>query len=102
MEDNLDFSENGRQPQFFRKWNTTSIFQEMEDDPNFSGYGRQPQLQEMEDDRNFSGNGRRPQFFRKWNLSPPPQIFLLRGHFIRPRFVSVYCFFSEVSHRGYP
>jgi hypothetical protein len=50
MEDDLNFSGNARQPQFFRKWKTTSIFQE------------------MQDDLNFSGNGRRPQFFRKWRM----------------------------------
>ena len=45
MEDNLYFSKNGRQPQFFQKWKTTSIFWDrednkfpwkMEDDPNIS------------------------------------------------------------------
>jgi hypothetical protein len=41
MEDDLYFSGNGRQPQIFRKWKTTSIF---------SGNGRWPNfLQEMED-----------------------------------------------------
>jgi hypothetical protein len=72
----------------FRKWKTTSTFQEMEDDLNFSGNGRRPQfLNEMEDDLQFSGNGRRPkfqemennlnisgngrqlQFFRKWKTT---------------------------------
>ena len=43
MEDNLNFSGNGRRPQFFRKWKTTSFFQEMEDDLN----------QDMEEDLNY-------------------------------------------------
>ena len=35
----------------------------MKDDLNFSGNGRRPQFfKEMEDNLNFSGNGRRPQF----------------------------------------
>ena len=69
MEDDLNFSGNGRRPHFLK---------EMEDDLNFSGNGRRPQFQEMEDDLNFqemeddlnySGNGRRPQFFRKWKTT---------------------------------
>ena len=49
------------------KWKTTSIFQEMEDDLNLSGNGRQPQFfQEMEDDLNFPGNGTWPQFTISW------------------------------------
>jgi hypothetical protein len=47
MEDNLNFSENGRQTQF----------QEMKDDLKF---------QEMEDDINFVENGRRHKLVRKW------------------------------------
>ena len=35
MEDDLNIFENGRRPQFFRKWKTTSIFLKMEDDLNF-------------------------------------------------------------------
>jgi hypothetical protein len=31
MEDDLNFLGNGRQPHYFRKWKTTSVFQEMED-----------------------------------------------------------------------
>ena len=50
MEDDLNFSGNGRHPQF----------QEMEDNLNFSGNGRRPQ---------FSGNGRQPKFFRKWKTT---------------------------------
>jgi hypothetical protein len=32
MEDDLNTSGNGRRPQFFRKWKTTSVFQEMKED----------------------------------------------------------------------
>jgi hypothetical protein len=46
----------------------------MEDDLNFSGNGRQPQFQEMEDNLNISGNGRRPQFFRKWKTTSVFQV----------------------------
>jgi hypothetical protein len=35
MEDDLYFSKNGRRPQFFQKWKTTSIFSKREDDLNF-------------------------------------------------------------------
>jgi hypothetical protein len=41
----------------------------MEDDLNFSGNGRQPQFQDIEDNLNFSGNGRQSQFFRKWKMT---------------------------------
>ena len=34
MEDNLNILANGRQPQYFGKWKTTSVFWEMEDDLN--------------------------------------------------------------------
>ena len=58
MEDKINFSGNGRRPQFlkemedeemeddlnFREWKTTSIFQEMEDDLKFSENVRQPQF----------------------------------------------------------
>jgi hypothetical protein len=55
MEDDLNFSGNGRGTQFlkemeddlnFRIWKTTSILQEMEDDLNFSGNGRQLEFTE--------------------------------------------------------
>ena len=69
MEDDINFSGNGRWPLFFRKLKTTSIFHEMEDDLNFSRNGRRPQFQEMEENFNFSGNGRRPQFFGKWKTT---------------------------------
>jgi hypothetical protein len=52
MEDDLNFKENGRQPQFFKQiWWTTLT------------------LRLMEDDLNFKENGRRPQFQRKWNTT---------------------------------
>ena len=60
MEDNLNFSENGRRPQFLKV---------MENDLNFSVNGRQPQSQDMENEFNCSGNGRRPQFVRKWKTT---------------------------------
>ena len=55
MEDDLNFFTNGRRPQFFDKWKTTSIllmmsiFPKMED--NFN-------LEKMEDNLNIVGNGR--------------------------------------------
>ena len=69
MGDDLNFSGNGRRPQF----------QEMEDDLNISENERRRQfLKEMEDDLKFfrkwkttsvSGNGRRPQYFRKFKTN---------------------------------
>ena len=68
MEDDLNFFENGRHlnfldngrlPQLFRKWKTTSIFLKMEDDLNFFENGRRPQniksgiSQQMDDNLNF-------------------------------------------------
>jgi hypothetical protein len=62
MEDDLNFYPNGRQPQFFQKWKTTSTFSKMEDDLNIFKNGRRPQL--------FK-NGIRPQFFQiKTTLKP--------------------------------
>jgi hypothetical protein len=69
MEDNLNFSGNGRRMQFLK---------EMEDDLNLSGNGRQPQFQDieetsmfqgMEDNLNFSGNSRQPRFLKKWKTT---------------------------------
>ena len=54
MEDDLNFLENGRRPQFFGKWKKTSAFWKMEDDLIFFG--------KMEDDLNLKVNGRQPQF----------------------------------------
>ena len=39
----LKFEGNGRQPQFFDKWKTTSICWQMEDDLIYFVNGRQPQ-----------------------------------------------------------
>ena len=45
---------NGRQPQYFRKWKTTSKFWQIEDDLNILANERQPQqFGKMEDDINF-------------------------------------------------
>ena len=55
MEDDLIIFKNGKRPQFFFKWITTSIFSKMEDDHN---------LAKLEDDLFFK-NGRRPPFFQK-------------------------------------
>ena len=71
MEDHLNsfengrtqFLENGRRPQLFRQWKTTSIFYKMEDnlkkirledDLNFLEMGRRPKVFE---------HGRKPNFF---------------------------------------
>ena len=45
MEDDLNALENGRQPNFFRKWKTKKKFRswKMEDDINISVCGRKPQ-----------------------------------------------------------
>ena len=43
IEDDLNFLENGRQPQFKGKWKTTSIFWQKEDDIIFFVTGRRPQ-----------------------------------------------------------
>ena len=63
MEDDLNFLANGRRPQFFGKWKTTSIFWEMEDNLSFLEIGRQTNFfrGKIEDDLNFKVNGRRPQ-----------------------------------------
>ena len=56
MEDDLNF---------LTKWKTTSIFFiKIEDDLNFQQNGRQPNfVNKMEDDLNFLQSGRQPQFF---------------------------------------
>jgi hypothetical protein len=54
MEEDFNFSENRRRPQFFRKWKTTSISQEIEDDLNFRKWKTTSIVQEMEDDLHFS------------------------------------------------
>jgi hypothetical protein len=44
MEDDLNFVQNGRRPQFISKWKTTSIFYKMEDDLKFKTNGRRLQF----------------------------------------------------------
>ena len=44
LEDNLNCLVNGRRPQFFGKWKTTSIFLYIENKLNFFANGRQLQL----------------------------------------------------------
>jgi hypothetical protein len=41
----------GRQPQFFWKWQTTSIFSKLEDNLNFFGNKRRPKFLKIEDNR---------------------------------------------------
>ena len=70
MEDDLNFKNNGRRPQFLGKWKTTSILLKN---------GIQPQLKTSETNLNFLGkwettsilwqNGKRPQFFAKWKTT---------------------------------
>ena len=55
MEDGLHFFENGRQPQYFSKWKTTSICLKIEDDFNFwEKEDKLILLFKMEDDLNCS------------------------------------------------
>jgi hypothetical protein len=63
MEDDLSFLENGRRPQFFFKWKTTSILLKMEDDLNSFENGRRPQFIDNRRRLTFFVNGRRPYFF---------------------------------------
>ena len=44
MEDDLHFFENGRRPQFFGQWKTTSTFLKMKDELNVFENGRQPKF----------------------------------------------------------
>ena len=44
MEDDLNFLENGRRPQFMSIWKTTAILKYMEDDLNFKVNGRLPEI----------------------------------------------------------
>ena len=53
MEDDLNFFENGRRPQFFLKMEDDLKFLKMEDNLNYFENGRRPQ---------FIENGRRPHF----------------------------------------
>jgi hypothetical protein len=52
IEDDLNILANGRLPQYFGKWKTTSIVWQMEDDLNSLANGRH---------LNILANGRRPQ-----------------------------------------
>ncbi len=65
FEDDLIFLVNGRRPQFWGKWKTTSVFVEMEDDLNFQSKSDLNYLSNLEDERNFNINGRRPQLLGK-------------------------------------
>ena len=77
---------NGRRPQFYFKWKTTSILSQMEDDINFISIGRRPQLYfkwkttsilfQMEDDLNLFSNGRRPKL--SFYMEVNPYILLLQ------------------------
>jgi hypothetical protein len=61
MEDDLNFSVNGRRPQFFRKRRMISI-SGYGIGPKFSGYGRGPQSLRMEDNLKFSGKRKQLKF----------------------------------------
>ena len=66
LEDNLNFLANGRHPQYFGKWKTTSIFWKIEDDLIFWGKWKTTKyFWKMEDDLNLKEIGRQPQFKRK-------------------------------------
>jgi hypothetical protein len=65
MKDDLNFAGYGKRPQFFSKWKTTSIFQEMEENLHlrisnrtsmFRIWKRTSINKGMEDDFKFSGN----------------------------------------------
>ena len=66
MKDDLKFFLNERWPQFFKKWKTTSSFQEMEDYMNSSRNGKQPQFsKKWRMSSFFKSNGRWHKFSRK-------------------------------------
>ena len=70
MEDDLNFFQNGRRPQFFPKWKTTSIcqtFSKTKDNHNIFKNGRRPELFE---------NGRQPQFFQNEMTTTKPKLIL--------------------------
>jgi hypothetical protein len=73
MEGDMNFSGNGRRPEFFRKWKTTSFFQEMKEDIYFRIWNstsifriwkRTSIIEGMEDDPKckFSGNRKQLKF----------------------------------------
>ena len=61
MEDDLNVLKNGRRPQCFGKWNTTSI-----QDPNWKMTSK---FWQMKDDLNFLEKGRQPHFFENGKLT---------------------------------
>ena len=78
MEDDLTIFGNGRRPQFFRKWKTTSTFQEIkdtsihqeiEDNLLLSGNGRQLEFSEYGRQLKFSENWRSPQYQLMSNIA---------------------------------
>jgi hypothetical protein len=80
MEDNLKSLENGRRPNFFRKWNTIPFLEKMEDNLNFLECRRRPQFfRTWKTTLNFLENGSRPLILRVngdpyvWNLEKQPQ-----------------------------
>jgi hypothetical protein len=59
MKDDLFFlSKNGRQPQLFQKWKTTSIFSK------------------MKEDFNFFFKLKKTSIFSKWKTTPKPKLIL--------------------------
>ena len=60
MEDNLNFFENGRQPHFFGKWKTTSIFFNGRRPKHFCNKPTTTICIQTEDDLNNIVDGRRP------------------------------------------
>jgi hypothetical protein len=62
LEDDLNYLANGRRPQFFGKWKTTSIQKKFGDNLNFIVNGRQPHFKKKWKTTLISKvNGRRPQ-----------------------------------------
>jgi hypothetical protein len=58
------FFKNGRQPQCFQKWKTTSIVSKMEDDINyFQKWKTTPIFSKIEEYLNLFEKGRQPQLF---------------------------------------
>ena len=73
MEDDLNFQQNGRRHQLFKKMEDDLIFfYKIEDDLNCFLSKRKTTsiFNKMEDDLNILQNGRRPQCSIKWKTSP--------------------------------
>ena len=68
MKENLNFYENGRQPQFLWKWKTTSISL-LTQRKTFLGECWPSKLQELEEDLNSFENEIQPQFLWKWKTA---------------------------------